>query len=170
MILSFPSIHQIKFSSAEKYENRKVNYLGKIPEDDFNIKPDAQAKIIDASFRGARFGTYTEFQSANPLGLNNFSISAGLRYDKIPGLNLSWIDPRASFGYRLNDKSTLKFGWGIFHQLPDPQLFRPVDGNPNLKSMRAEHFILSYDYSIDEQNSFRAELYHKVYKRSPERK
>ena len=163
--LSVTTSNKILFGG--EIENRKVNYLGKIPEDDFNIKPDAQAKIIDASFSGARFGTYTEFQSANPLGLNNFSISAGLRYDKIPGLNLSWIDPRASFGYRLNDKSTLKFGWGIFHQLPDPQLFRPVDGNPNLKSMRAEHFILSYDYSIDEQNSFRAELYHKKYSDLP---
>lgn len=172
-VFSFRNDFELSVNSSNKIlfggeiENRKVNYFGKIPEDDFNIRPDAQSKIIDASFRGGRFGTYTEFQSANPLGLSNFSVSAGLRYDKISGLNLSWIDPRASFGYRLDDKSTLKFGWGIFHQLPDPQLFRPVDGNPNLKSMRAEHFILSYDYSIDDQNSFRAELYHKVYKDLP---
>ena len=163
--LSLTTSNKILFGG--EIENRKVSYIGKIPEDDFNIKPDAQAKIIDASFGGSRLGLYTEFQTANLFGLNNLSISGGLRYDKIPGLNLSWIDPRASFGYRLNDKSTLKLGWGIFHQLPDPQLFRPVDGNPNLKSMRAEHFIVSYDYSIDEQNSFRAELYHKVYKDLP---
>lgn len=172
-VYSFRNDFEMSVTTSNKvlfggeYENRKVNYLGKIPEEDFNTSPDGQAKVIDAVFSGSRLGLYTELQSANPFGLTNFSLTAGLRYDKISGLNLSWIDPRASFGYRLSDKSTIKLGWGIFHQLPDPRLFSPVDGNPNLKSMRAEHFILSYDYSIDEQNSFRLELYHKKYSNLP---
>lgn len=172
-VYSFRNDFEVSVSSSNKvllggeYESREVNFLGKIPDEDFNIKPDGQVKIIDASFNGGRFGTYAELQSANPFSLNNFSFTAGVRYDRIAGLNLSWIDPRASLGYRLSDKSTLKFGWGIFHQLPDPRLFQPVDGNPNLKSMRAEHFILSYDYNLDEQNSFRLELYHKKYNDLP---
>lgn len=157
----------IKILFGGEYENRRVNYLGKIPEEDFNIKPDGQVKVIDAAFSGSRLGLYSELQSVNPFSLNNVSITAGLRFDKIPELNLNWIDPRASLGYKLSDKSTLKLGWGIFHQLPDPRLFSPIDGNPYLKAMRAEHFILSYDFNLDEQNSFRAELYHKKYSNLP---
>ncbi len=172
-VYSFRNDFEMSVTTSNKilfggeYENRKVNYLGKIPEEDFNISPDGQAKIIDAVFSRSRLGLYTELQSANPFGLNNFSLTAGLRYDKIAGLNLSWIDPRASFGYQLSDKSTLKLGWGIFHQLPDPRLFSPVDGNPNLTAMKSEHIILSYDYNLDDQNSFRAELYHKKYSNLP---
>jgi hypothetical protein len=172
-VYSFRNDFEVSVGSSNKvllggeYESREVNFLGKIPEEEFNIKPDGQAKIIDASFSGGRFGTYVELQSANPFGLNNLSFTAGVRYDRIAGLNLSWIDPRASFGYKLSDKSTLKFGWGIFHQLPDPRLFSPIDGNPYLKAMRAEHIILSYDLNLDEQNSFRTELYHKKYSNLP---
>lgn len=172
-VYSFRNDIEMPISTSNKilfggeYEKRKVNYLGKIPEEDFNIKPDGQAKIIDASFFGSRLGFYGELQSANPLGLTNFSFTTGLRYDMISDLNLSWIDPRASLGYKLSGRSTVKLGWGIFHQLPDPRLFSPIEGNPNLTAMKSEHIILSYDYNLDEQNSFRAELYHKKYSGLP---
>jgi len=172
-VYTFRSDFELSISSANKilwgveYENRDVKFVGKIPEQDFDIRPEGQSTIIDAFFKGSRIGGYTELQSANPFGLKNISVSCGVRFDRIPELNLNWIDPRSSLGYRLSEKSTIKFGWGIFHQLPDPRFFRAEDGNPNLKSMRADHYVVSYDYSIDEQNSFRFELYHKNYKDLP---
>lgn len=172
-VYTFRSDFEISVNSSNKillggeYENRKVNFLGIIPEENFDIRPDGNSKIIDATFIGSRVAGYTEYQSANPIGLTNISISAGIRYDKIPVLNLDWFDPRLSISYKLSDKSILKIGGGIFHQLPDPQLFRPIDGNPNLKAMKAEHLILSYDYNFDEQNSFRMEIYNKHYKDLP---
>ncbi|MDI6779477.1 MAG: TonB-dependent receptor [Bacteroidota bacterium] len=156
-----------KLLSGFEYEKRKADYDGKIPEEDFDIRPEAQAKIIDATFNGTRYGTYGEYQAINIIGINNLSFAGGVRYDNIPELNLSWIDPRASFGYKLGGESNLRFGWGIFHQLPDPRLFRPEDGNPNLKSMKATHYILSYDYQLDDQNSFRIEVYRKDYSDLP---
>lgn len=172
-VYTFRNDFEISVNSSNKillgteYENRQVNYLGKIPEENFDIRPEGGSKIINATFRGSRIAGYTEYQSANPLGLNNVSFAAGVRYDRIPKLNLDWVDPRLSISYKLSDKSTIKIGGGIFHQLPDPQLFRPVDGNPNLIAMKAEHLILSYDYNFDEQNSFRIELYHKKYSNLP---
>ncbi len=172
-VYTFRNDFEISVNSSNKilvgaeYEKREVNYLGKIPEDDFDIRPEGNSKIIDATFYGSRIAGYTEFQSANPFRLQNVSVAAGLRYDKIPELDLGWLDPRFSVSYKLSDKSTVKFGAGIFHQLPNPQLFRSVDGNPNLKSMRADHLIVSYDYNIDDQNSFRMEVYHKNYSNLP---
>lgn len=172
-VYTFRNDFEISVNSSNKilvgaeYEKREVNYLGKIPEEDFDIRPEGISKIIDATFYGSRIAGYTEFQSANPFGLPNVSVAAGIRYDKIPELDLGWLDPRVSISYKLSDKSIVKLGAGIFHQLPNPQLFRPVDGNPELKSMRAEHLILSYDYNFNEQNSFRMELYHKKYSNLP---
>lgn len=172
-VYTFRNDFEISVNSSNKilfgveYENRDVNYLGKIPEENFDIRPEGGSKIIDATFSGSRVAGYTEYQSAIPFGLNNVSFAAGLRYDKIPRLNVDWVDPRLSISYKLSEKSVIKLGGGIFHQLPDPQLFRPVDGNPNLKSMKAEHIILSYDYNFDEQNSFRMEIYHKKYSNLP---
>ncbi|MBS3945731.1 MAG: TonB-dependent receptor [Melioribacter sp.] len=172
-VYTFRNDFEISVNSSNKilvgaeYEKREVNYLGKIPEDDFDIRPDGNSKIIDATFYGSRFAGYTEFQSANPFGLSNVSVATGIRYDRIPELKLDWLDPRLSISYKLSDKSIVKLGAGVFHQLPNPQLFRPVDGNPNLKSMKAEHLIISYDYNIDEQNSFRMEVYHKEYSNLP---
>ena len=153
--------------SGVEYEKRKVNYLGQIPNNDYNIRPDAQKKVIDADILGSRVGGYFELESANTIGIENFASAIGIRYDRIPSLKFDWINPRVNLSYKLNEHSTLKTAWGIFNQLPDPRLFNPVDGNPNLKSMQAIHYVLSYDYLFNDDNSFRVELYHKDYKNLP---
>jgi vitamin B12 transporter len=157
----------IKILSGGEYENRKAKYEGKVPSDDYDMRPDAQYKIIDSEFMGKHFGAFAEIQSANFCGIKNLSGTAGIRYDNFIDLNVDWADPRFGLGYKLDDKSTLRFAWGIFRQIPDPRLFNPVDGNPNLKSMQANHVIASYEYQFDESNSFRLEVYRKDYKNLP---
>ena len=157
----------LKILGGVEFENRKVRYEGKIPEEDYDIRPDAQSKVIDTEIGGARYGMYGELQSANFLGVNNLSATAGVRYDNIVDLNLNWVDPRFSLGYKLDDNSTFRFGVGIFRQIPDPRMFSPVDGNPNLKAMQANHFIASYEYQLNDFNSFRIEVYRKNYKNLP---
>jgi outer membrane cobalamin receptor len=154
---------KLKLLAGMEIENRTIEYKGTIPADDYDIRPGAPATVLDAGINGNRAGVYSEIQSANPLGIRNFMLSAGVRYDRVPQVSLGWTDPRISAAYKLNGNSSLRFSWGIFHQLPDPKLFRPEDGNPNLKPMEAVHYILSYDYSFDNQNSFRIETYYKKY-------
>ncbi|MFO7447779.1 MAG: TonB-dependent receptor [Ignavibacteriaceae bacterium] len=157
----------IKILSGVEYEWRKILYEGKIPQEDYDIRPEAAPTIIDASFYGNRFGLYGEVQTASIFGITNLSGTAGIRYDNIPGLNMNWLDPRAGIGYKPDESSTLRLAWGKFRQFPDPRLFSPVDGNPELKPMQAEHFIASYEYVLNEQNSFRVEIYRKNYKNLP---
>lgn len=157
----------IKIIGGGEFENRKVKYVGKVPLEDYDIRPDAEAQVIDTEFNGSHYGLYGEFQSANVFGINNLSATAGIRYDKFIDLKVDWIDPRFGLGYKLNDKSTFRFGWGIFKQIPDTRLFNPVDGNPDLKPMQANHIIASYEYQVDDLNSFRIEVYRKDYKNLP---
>jgi hypothetical protein len=156
-----------KLLAGAEYENRKVTYEGRIPVDDYDIRPDAYSKVIDAAFQANRWGVYAEYQMLNPLGLEHVTFTGGIRHDEFPGLKQSWTDPRASIGYKLSDKSVFCFGWGVFHQLPDPRLYAPVDGNPDLGPMKASHYIASYELDLGEQNSFRVEIYHKEYKNLP---
>lgn len=156
-----------KLLAGVEVENRVVQYEGKIPVEDYDIRPDGYAKTIDAKFNGRRFGAFTEFQQAHFLGIENLSATAGIRYDNFVDLNVNWIDPRFGFGYKLNDKSIFRLGAGVFKQIPDPRLYSPVDGNPNLKPMQALHLIASYEYLVNDFNSFRVEVYTKEYKNLP---
>jgi len=158
---------QSKLLFGAETELRKYVYDGKISNNEFDIRPGAQEKTLDAELKGNRWGVYSEYQSLNALGIQDLTFTGGLRFDKFSTLRLNWTDPRLSLGYKLNNKSNLRFGWGIFHQIPDPRLFASTDGNPNLQASRATHYIASYDYTIDEVNSFRIEMYHKKYDNLP---
>ena len=153
----------LKILTGFEIEKRTIDYQGTVPLDDYDIRPDAPAIVLNAAVNGSRMGIYSEIQSTRVFGIRDAMISAGIRYDRVPELSLGWTDPRVSAAYKLNESSNVRFSFGVFHQLPDPKLFRPEDGNPGLKPMEAIHYILSYDYSIDEQNSFRIETYYKKY-------
>lgn len=157
----------IKLLSGFELEERKVSYEGIIPYEKYNIRPDALSNTIDDALRTSRFGIYTEYQHLEPFHINNFTFSGGLRFDRFNQLKLAWTDPRLNAVYKISDRSGLRFSWGIFHQIPDPRLFAKSDGNPSLKAMRAVHYIASYDYELNDQNSFRVEVYHKAYKDLP---
>lgn len=157
----------VKILGGAEAENRKVKYEGKIPAEDYNIRPDSQAEIIDTEFGGSRYGFYGELQSANIFSVKNLSATAGVRFDNIVDLNLNWVDYRFGLGYKPSGKSTFGFAWGIFRQIPDPRLFSPIDGNPNLRPMKATHYIASYEYQANDLNSFRVEVYRKDYKNLP---
>lgn len=158
---------ETKILSGFEYENRRMNYEGIIASEVYDIRPNAVSENINATLKGTRWGVYSEYQSINPLAIEGLSFTGGIRLDEFPELKLNWIDPRIGLGYKLNEYSNFRFAWGIFHQIPDPRLFASIDGNPNLKAMNATHYIVSYEFLLNDQNSFRIELYHKNYENLP---
>jgi outer membrane cobalamin receptor len=153
----------MRLMTGGELENRVIQYAGQVPAEDYDIRQDAPSLSIDTKFNGTHYGFYGELQTANMFGLSQLSATAGVRYDNFTNLNVHWFDPRMSIGYKIDDNSTLRFALGIFRQVPDPRLFNPIDGNPNLKPMKAEHIIGSYEYMFNDQNSFRIEVYSKKY-------
>lgn len=158
---------KINFIAGFEFENRNQNYLGILPENDFDIRPEAKVVILDETLTGNRVGGYSEIEISNLLNIQNMFTVAGVRLDYIPELNYAWIDPRIGLGYKLSSKSAIKFAWGFFHQLPDTRLFVEIDGNPKLKAMKATHYVFSYDYKFSKKNSFRIEGYYKAYNNLP---
>lgn len=150
-----------------EFSEREMRYIGKVPKDEYDIRPDAEKIVLDDKLLIGHLGGYLEIEKSNLLNEKNLFIVAGLRFDNFAKFKRSWIDPRLTIGYRLTENSSLKFGTGIFHQLPDPRLYSAADGNPNLKEMKATHVILSYDYSPNEYTGIKIESYYKKYSNLP---
>ncbi|MDA3859614.1 MAG: TonB-dependent receptor [Melioribacteraceae bacterium] len=149
-------------------ENRKREYIGTIPAEDFDMRDrEGSGEIINETVGGTRFGIYLEVIKSSLWGIRNLSGIIGVRFDYAKQINLGWADPRFSIGYKLGDEASIKGGIGMFHQLPDIRLLAPMDGNPDLLPMSAVHYSLSYDQKIDKKNNFRIEAYYKDYDQFP---
>ena len=157
----------IKLLAGFEVEYRKVNFLGTIPAQDYDLRKNADGELINANFSVTRTGAYSEIELSNLFGSPHFYIIGGIRGDIVSPLSLNWIDPRSTFGYRFNDKLTFTLGWGIFHQHPDARLYSSTDGNPALGAMKATHYITSIDYKFNKTDNFRIEAYYKDYQNLP---
>ena len=157
----------LKFSTGFEFEIRKQTFTGVIPEEDYDFRPGAGGKSLNEKIEENHIGVYAEVTKTNLFGLTKVFGIAGLRSDIFPGLNITNFDKRLGLGYELTDKSKVRFAVGTFHQVPEFRLFRKEDGNPDLKSMEATHYIVSYDYEINDNNSFRVEAYYKDYNNLP---
>lgn len=69
------------------------------------------------------------------------------------------VDPRISLAYKPFDKGQFSFAYGTFRQTAKNQYVRL---NNDLKSEKAEHFILNYQV-ITDNRTFRVETYYKKY-------
>ncbi|MBI3585815.1 MAG: TonB-dependent receptor [Ignavibacteriales bacterium] len=161
--LEYQVAARTKLSFGSELEQRSSSYIGTVQKQDYDFRPNAPSITLDATLVGRRLAAYAEVEQASLFKIQNLFAVVGGRIDYIPEIDLRWIDPRLSIGYKLGEHSTLKFGWGIFHQHADPRLYSPEDGNPNLKALKATHYIAAYDYSFSDQADFRVEFYHKEY-------
>ncbi len=148
-------------------EKRATSYQGTVPSEDYDLRADAPQESLDALYEGMRIGAYTEIEVLRLFGNPHLFAIAGLRTDHIPGPGLTWFDPRGSIGVKIDGQSTVRFATGLFGQLPDARLYAARDGNPRLGPMRAIHYIVSYDYNIDDGIDLRVELFHKQYHNLP---
>lgn len=146
---------------------RVEKFEGKMPENAFDYRPNGEYRYLDDNTKQIRYGGYLEVESHDIFEITNLSLIFGLRSDYFPKVGVLWLDPRLAFVYKLNNTSMLQLSTGLFHQLPDSRLFKNAVGNPNLSAMNASHYILSYNYTINDKNNFRIELYHKKYQDLP---
>ncbi len=158
---------RIKILIGGEIEYRSASFVGVVPKDDYNIRNNAAQLHIDATFAGYRRGTYVETELSRPLGIEKLSLVFGGRVDHVQQLNSTWFDPRTSIGYRMSEQSSIKIGFGIFHQHADPRLYSPTDGNPDLQPMKAVHTIAGYDYKLNDETDLRLEMYNKEYSQLP---
>jgi hypothetical protein len=140
---------------VEFYQNN-MNFTGKVPVYDYDMRPYAVCDNIDAVVYQTRYGCYGESE----LKWNNYFTILGVRTDYMPENNNHWYDPRLAVGYTFNPDSYLQLNTGLFQQAP------PLEAN-SLQPVKAMHYTLSYHLKPITALTCNLALYHKQYHRLP---
>jgi hypothetical protein len=149
---------RLKLRLGGEIEETVNRYDGKVPQGDV-LDPNATTYILAEKYSARRTGAYAEIETQLS---RRWLASAGLRGDRQNLASQTTIDPRLSLRYEISTTSNVRASWGYYHQFPQPYEFNPTNGNPNLTSQRAEHFIIGYEYNRD-LSQVRVEGYHKLY-------
>lgn len=120
--------------------------------------------IFDGGANLTRSRSFTEtitstFAEAEAYASNHLVARAGLRAEYNSLNQQTGVDPRLSIAFKPKDKGQFSFAYGQFRQSAKNPY---VSENNMLKSEKAEHFILNYQF-INNNRTFRIETYYKKY-------
>ena len=149
----------VTLSGGGELEDRSADLDGSVPVGSHDGAPDAPTIVFAGHQSGARLGGFAELD-AQPW--NALRLVFGVRADRSSLTERMTAEPRVSASWRPSAHLTVTGAWGVFHQLPNPLLFEPTLGDPDLPSMSARHLIggVSYD---DGERLVRVEVYRKRY-------
>jgi hypothetical protein len=122
--------------------DRAARFSGRIPSSDFARKPGAATEVVRSTIDDRTVSAFVETDWTPALAMRAI---LGLRADRSRLTAQTTYDPRASFALRVAPATTVTAAWGLYHQVPDPQMHDP-DFGAELGSMRAEHRILGVQF------------------------
>jgi hypothetical protein len=129
------------------------------PDFDFTSAPKFRIKQDLTVDTGALFlediyalSEHLNLRFGGRLGYSNFQ-SVG-----------SYLDPRTSLVYTLNDSSNISFSVGQYTQVPDGYKLLDEIGNSDLSYEQANHYLLHYDVAFFENSSFSFEPFYRDFK------
>lgn len=89
------------------------------------------------------------------------SITAGLHYSRDNYLDEGRVEPRLRWEAEVSDKWNTYLALGQYSQLPKLQEMADEIGNPNLTTVKADHFVWGVNYQRDQTWNVKADLYYK---------
>lgn len=89
------------------------------------------------------------------------TITLGVHYSDDDYLKTSRLEPRLRWDYQLNGDWSTYFALGQYSQLPDLEFILEDVGNPNLDTVKANHFVWGVSNQLFEDWSWKADIYHK---------
>lgn len=106
---------------------------------------------------------------------SRLSFIAGAHAQQYSLNNQLVVEPRASVTYQFNGLQSLSFGYGVHHQAPlITTSYTQLNGpsgvsypNKSLDFMSSQHYVLTYDWNINEQLRLKAEAYYQDLSRLP---
>ena len=93
--------------------------------------------------------------------LSFLSVALGVRFDYLNLTQELSIQPRGSISLTLPTTSTLRFAYGRYEQSPFAYQVLKRDGNRDLKSSIAEHYVAELEHSLSPQTELKFALYYK---------
>lgn len=144
----------------------------------FEIDPELEAFFASNPQFRAVLSDLTDIKNYNRYRAyvqNNFSLSdkfnfqPSLRFDHYAILGKSYLAPRVSFSYALDDLTTLRAVWGIYYQSPGYERLRDrnvlydlnEEYTTTLEAEKAVHYVLGVENWLTSEWSIRLEGYYK---------
>ncbi len=108
------------------------------------------------------------YSNFNFTPFQRMTANLGIRLDYFdPIENKFYVSPRFSASYQLSGLTEVNFSTGIYYQSPSYIWLAANDLNKNLKSIRADQYILGIDHRLREDTQLKIEGFYKIYKDYP---
>ncbi|NQY89680.1 MAG: TonB-dependent receptor [Colwellia sp.] len=92
---------------------------------------------------------------------NNWQLVLGVRGERNDYTKQSFIHPRFSLNWLANDNLTIKAKAGTYSRFPDIDTAIKKLGNPKIKSPKATHYSLGFEYDVNDLWFTSIDIYHK---------
>ncbi len=93
--------------------------------------------------------------------LPSVSIALGTRLDYLDLTEQLSVQPRGSVNFKLPSDFNIRFAYGNYEQSPKPYQLLSENGNPDLKSSLARHYIMEIEHDLTSQTEFKFATYYK---------
>ena len=162
------------FSPATNFEDRGILYKGLIDSDGTSILNEDVELVTheDRTYQVVRpKATYDEFWydfqrsegyiqgRYDPLSFLSFAL--GVRLDYFNLTKQLSIQPRGSLSVKLTNNATLRFAYGTYEQSPLAYQVLAENGNRDLKSSLARHYIMEFEHQLSSQTELKFATYYK---------
>ncbi len=154
--------------SAKHTMKAGINYHTLIYKLDLNSAVNDDSETFQNTVNENNSSNYSEFYIQSKFDISeNLSINAGINTNYFALNNQASVDPRFSLKWGFSRKHALSFGYGKHSQLEEIKIYlfnKKVNGvveypNKSLKVSQAHHFVLGYDWSINDNLRLKVEPY-----------
>ena len=93
--------------------------------------------------------------------LSFLSLALGMRFDYFNLTEELSVQPRGSLSVKLSNNATLRFAYGTYEQSPLAYQVLAENGNRDLKSSLAQHYIMEFEHQPSSQTELKFATYYK---------
>lgn len=104
--------------------------------------------------------------SSSSISLKKWQLNIGLNSQLFTLNNSFALEPRLGLNYQLNDNNEISFGYGLHSRMEPLNIYlantgnsRSNQANRNLDFSKAHHFVMAYDWNINEKLHLKIEPY-----------
>ena len=161
--VSFSTVLNHKFSRKHSMRSGVMHHQHFF-DLDINEAVDHQLPLENKVDADGWNGRWQFFHQSKYRLAEDLTLNAGVHSQYFALNEQITLEPRASLSWNLDYDRTLSFGYGNHSQLEDMKIYQLTDltgeqPNRDLKLSRAHHFVLSYDWVINENLRLKVEPY-----------
>ena len=162
-LLSFSPANSFEDSRIPQYVLLNVDEDGEVIEE--TVVDGQQQELIGIEENHYEFG-HDFFRAEGYLQgrydpLPFLSGALGVRLDYLDLTGQISIQPRGSLSFALPSGSNLRFAYGHYEQSPQPHQILSENGNSELESSLARHYIMELEHELSSQTELKFATYYK---------